>query len=83
MQSANRCAVLLAATGWAGDSGWGQTDSEALCVADSLIPGVKQPSCVADRPLMQTAVTCGSVALHGGVLIEPFKEGNYPELYVG
>jgi len=68
VQSANQRAVLLAATQWVGDSGWGQTDSEALCVADSLVPGVQQPSCVADRPLMQTAVTCGSVPLHDGVL---------------
>jgi hypothetical protein len=68
VQSANQRAVLLAATHWAGDSGWGQSDSEAVCVADSLIPGVVQPSCVADRPLVHTAVTCGSVPLHSGVL---------------
>jgi hypothetical protein len=46
----------------------GAKPTPALCVADSLIAGVEQPNCVADRPLMQTAVTCGSVPLHGGVL---------------
>lgn len=67
VQSANMRSVLLPTTQWAGDSGWGQTDSEAVCSGLSY-SRVQQPICVADRPLMQTAVTCGSLPLHGGVL---------------
>lgn len=37
VQSANQCAVLLAAPRWAGDSGWGQTDS--VCSGQSYSRG--------------------------------------------